>query len=238
MMYQNVSPEIERVFSQLKWLEQKRFRVIESVAAHFGKNLIQKILEKEALLSSPLQDPVPFNELLDAREPEIFLKDFAQQMEQLEAKTVTALRKYVSTYQLHVDEQILFGGRTAGQEAGRDFLSRIRMSLTGRSHLDLPEAVQAVFEMTYNGLPEDKNYFLTIRPLAASTMHTVRSAHLENWKSAGGDPKFLYQLKMEWIRGILDILSPKVEFATTQSIEQGNEFGLAHFYRREMHAGP
>lgn len=237
-MYQNVSPEIERVFNQLIWLEQKRFRVIESVAAHFGKDLVARVLAKENIKDSPLKEVTSFTELLDERNPSDFLTYFAHKMEALEASTVTTLRKHISTYQSHVDEQILFGARTAGQEAGRAFLSKVRASLTGRSYLELPEAVQAVFEMTYNGLPEEKNYFLTIRPLAASTIHIVKSPHLESWKSVNGDPKFMYALKVEWIRGILDILSPKVEYHTTQCIEEGGAFGLAHFYSRGIHAGP
>jgi len=155
----------------------------------------------------------------------------------LEAATVTALRKHVSVYQQHVDEQILFGARTAGQEAGRSFLARSKPATKGRTHLDVPEAIQAVFDLTYNGLPWEKDYFLCLRALGGSTVHYIRSPHLAAWRSSNGDPKFLSSLKSEWTKGMLDILSPETEYSSSHSIEQGETFGLAQFHLREQHAG-
>jgi hypothetical protein len=45
-------------------------------------------------------------------------------------------------------------------------------------------------------------------------------------------------VKTEWIRGVLDILSPETEFSSTHVIEQGAPYGLAHFHLREQHASP
>lgn len=229
------SPEIERIYQQLLWIERRRARVLASVSAHFGKSIVEK-LTKEII--SPLAGEPDYSTLVDETGPERYLAKLANEVEQLEANTVSALRKHVSVYPAHVDEQILFGARTAGQEAGRTFLASAKPAITGRSHLEVPEAVQAVFDLTYNGLPWEKNHFLCLRALGGSTVHYTHSPHLSAWKSVGAEPRFLYELKSEWIKGILDILSPETEYSSSQAIEQGAEFGLAHFHQREHHAGP
>lgn len=233
-----ISPEIERIYQQLLWIERRRQRIISSVAAHFGAGSIERILRTEGCALSPLKNEPDYSTLVDERGPELFLAALAAEVERLEALTVTALRKHVSVYQQHVDEQILFGARTAGQESGRIFLAQSRFATKGRPYLEVPEAIQAVFDITFNGLPWDRNHFLCLRSLGGSTVHYTRSPHLESWRAAGADPRFLYAVKTEWTKGILDILSPETEFSSTQSIEQGGDFGLAHFYHREHHAGP
>jgi len=233
-----ISPELERIYQQLLWTERRRARVISSVSAHFGAALVERILKTENVESSVLAGEPNFTNLIDERSPQDFLTYLASAEDQLEAATVAVLRKHVSVYQQHVDEQILFGARTAGQEAGRSFLASSKRSIKGRSHLEVPEAIQAVFELTFNGLPWDRDHFLCIRSFGGSTVHYTRSPHLTSWKAAGGDARFLYTLKSEWIRGMLDILSPQTEFSSSQSIEQGESFGLAHFHLREQHAGP
>jgi hypothetical protein len=229
------SPEIERIYQQLLWIERRRARILASVCAHFGKSAVDKLTKD---LSSILAGEPDYSALVDETGPEAYLAKLAAEVEQLEAHTISILRKHVSVYPAHVDEQILFGARTAGQEAGRSFLASAKPALTGRSHLEVAEAVQAVFDLTYNGLPGEKNHFLCLRSLGGSTVHYARSPHLGSWKAAGGDPRFLYEVKSEWIKGILDILSPDTEFSSSRSIEQGADFGLAHFHQREHHAGP
>jgi hypothetical protein len=237
-MIRNVSPEIERVYSQLHWIHLRRFRVIESVSAHFGREQVQKILEKSGIASPKLENNPDFFSLLDERDPLAYLRDLGREIERHEAATVTALRRHVSIYQEHVDEQILFGSRTAGQEAGRIFLSRSKPAVRERSHLDVPEAVQAVFELTYSGMPGEKNHFLCLRSLGGCSVHQSHSPHLESWKMESGDPKFFHAMKSAWIVGILDILSPDTIYSATTAIELGDEYGLAHFHLRGHHAGP
>lgn len=231
-----ISPEIERIYQQLLWVERRRVRIIGAVGTHFGKAKVEKILENVG--ASPLANEPAYSVLVDERGPSIFLADLAFQEEKLEATTLTTLRKHVSVYQQHVDEQILFGARTTGQEAGRAFLTVAKPAIKDFSHLDVPEAIQAVFDLTYNGLPWNKHHFLCLRSQGGSTVHYTHSPHLSAWKAAGADPRFLYSVKSEWIRGILDILSPETEFSSSQAIEQGNTFGLAHFHLRGSHAGP
>lgn len=232
-----ITPEVERVFLQLLWIEHRRARIVGSVGAHFGVQKITAILEKEKLLPAPLAGEPAFQDLLDDREPEDFVASLAREVDRHEAATITALRKHVSIYQKHVDEQVLFGSRTSGQEAGRSFLAKSRLAMRGRQKLSITEAVQAVFQLTFNGLPEEKNHFLTVRPFGGTTVHYTRSPHLISWNEAGADAKFLYGVKSEWIRGILDILCPDASFVTSRSIEKGHEYGLAHFYRKGLHAG-
>lgn len=236
-MNSRISPEIELVFEQLRWVERRRYRIVESVSAHFGRALVAKVLEAHQAPISPLAGEPTLIKILDHRGPESFLRDLALKMETTEAAAITILRSHVSVYREHVDEQILFGARTAGQEAARAFLSRTR---TQPSHgpLSVPEAVQAVFELNYVGLPGEKNYFLMLRPQGSCSVHFARSPHLPAWKQAGADLRFLYQVRREWVRGILDILSPGVELAAPMAIEQGQPYGLEHFFHRGEHAGP
>lgn len=238
MVEMKISPEIERIYQQLLWIERRRSRMVSSVSAHFGKDAVSRILEKNGLEHSPVSGEPDFMTLLDERSPADYLAELAMEEEKLESATVSALRKHTSVYQQHVDEQILFGARTAGQEAGRSFLASAKPAVKGRSCLDVPEAIQAVFDLTYNGLPWERDHFLCLRALGGSTVHYSRSPHLAAWKASGGEPRFLYSVKTEWIKGMLDILSPETEFSSSHSIEQGEAFGLAHFHLREQHAGP
>ncbi len=229
---------MELVFEQLLWIERRRFRILENVSSHFGRSLVERILKTDDLMSSPLRGEPEFEDLMDERDPEIFLSDLALAVEKNEAATITRLRSHVSIYREHVDEQIIFGSRTAGQEAGRFFLSRSPVAKTRPSPLSVPESVQAVFELNYTGLPGEKNHFLMLRSHGGSTVHFVRSPHLEAWKSVAADPRFLYDLRCEWVRGILDIVSPQTIHRTAAAIEQGETYGLEHFYFRNQHAGP
>lgn len=237
-MKSRISTDIELVYAQLLWIERRRYRLVESVSAHFGQALVERVLNAAGLAGSPLEGEPEFSALLDEREPEIFLKHLSEQVEQNEAATITRLRSHVSVYREHVDEQIIFGARTAGQEAGRAFLSVSSVVRPRPGILSVPETVQAVFEMNYNGQPGEKNHFLMLRSQGGSSVHFVRSPHIEAWNVVSAEPKFLYQVRCEWVRGILDIVSPQVEFSVTQSIEQGGRYGLEHFYLRGQHAGP
>jgi hypothetical protein len=140
-------------------------------------------------------------------------------------------------YQHHVDEQILFGVRTAGQEAGRAFMGQSHQATLKPERLEIPEAIQAVAELSYQGLPGEKNEFLCLRYHGGSTVHAVRSPRLEAWRSEGADLKFLRSTQIEWVRGILDILSPDTEYSVPHSLEEGSAFGLAQFHQRGVHAG-
>jgi hypothetical protein len=235
-----ISPDIEKIYEQLLWVVRRRFRIVESVSAHFGKSLVDRSLASVPAPLLPLSHEVDFRTLLDERDPLALLETLAFDIVKNEAAVVAQLRSRVSPYRDHVDEQILFGSRTAGQEAARTFLAQTRTPL-GKPRLEslsVPESVHAVFELNFTGLPGDKNHFLILRPQGGSSAHFSRSAHLEAWRAGGGDARFLYEVRASWVRGILDIISPRVAFHSASSIEQGANYGLEHFYLRGIHAGP
>jgi hypothetical protein len=235
-----ISPDIEKIYEQLLWIVRRRFRIVESVAAHFGKPIVERTLAAVSPPRLPLHHEVDFRALLDERDPLALIQDLAHDIVKHEAAVVSQLRARVSVYRDHVDEQILFGSRTAGQEAGRTFLAETRTPV-GKPRLEalsVPESVQAVFELNFTGLPGDKNHFLVLRPQGGSSAHFVRSAHLNAWKEGGGDARFLYDVRAAWIRGILDIISPGIDFYSASAIEHGSPYGLEHFYLRGQHAGP
>ncbi|MGZ3652522.1 MAG: hypothetical protein ACXVB9_05650 [Bdellovibrionota bacterium] len=237
-MKSRISPDIEKIYEQLLWVVRRRFRIVESVAAHFGKPLVDRVLQSVPAPLLPLDKEVDFRTLLDERDPLDLLQTLAFDIVKNEAATISQLRTRVSLYREHVDEQILFGSRTAGQEAGRTFLAQTPIGKPRLESLTVPESVQAVFELNFTGLPGEKNHFLMLRSQGGSSAHFVRSPHLEAWTAAGADPRFLYDVRSNWVRGILDIISPGVEFYPASAIEQGSPFGLEHFYLRGSHAGP
>ena len=235
-----ISPDIEKIYEQLLWIVRRRFRIVESVSAHFGKVLVTRSLVNVPAPLLPLDHEVDFRTLLDERPPMQLLGDLAFDIVKNEATVIAELRALVSPYRDHVDEQILFGSRTAGQEAGRTFLAQTRTP-GGKPRLDslsVPESVQAVFELNFTGLPDEKNHFLVLRPQGGSSAHFVRSPQLTAWRAGGGDACFLFEVRASWVRGILDIISPSVDFHAASAIEQGASYGLEHFYLRGQHAGP
>lgn len=232
-----MSPEIEKVYGQLLWVERRRQRVVSAVSSHFGRPSVERILA-EHRVAPLLANEGGFQRLVDERGPAASLSSFAVNTLRLEARTLTLLRNHVSVYQRHVDEQILFGVRTAGQEAARSFMAQSHRDGKKPERLEIPEAIQAVLELTFQGLPGERNHFLSLRDHGGSTVHYVRSPYLEAWAAENADAKFLHQNRLEWVRGMLDILSPETEYSTSHSLEEGSAFGLAQFHQREVHAGP
>ena len=53
-MKSGLSPDLERVYEQLLWVERRRFRIIESVRSHFGKTEVERALSAQA--QAPLLD--------------------------------------------------------------------------------------------------------------------------------------------------------------------------------------
>lgn len=232
-----MSPEVEKVYGQLLWVERRRQRVVAAVGSHFGAAPVARILGENQI--APLfHAETTFPSLVDERGPAATLRSLAENTLRLEARTLSVLRKHVSVYQGHVDEQILFGVRTAGQEAARSFMAQSPRGGARPERLEIPEAIQAVLELTFQGLPGERNHFLSLRAHGGSTVHFSRSPYLEAWRAENADPKFLHLNRLEWVRGMLDILSPDTLYASSHSLEEGAPFGLAQFHQRGVHAGP
>ena len=235
---ERISPELERAYSRLLWMERRRARITDCVASHFGRPLISKLLEKHELTHSALQNFPILSQVINEDCPSEAIRALASDMEIKEAKTITLLQNHASSFKTHVEEQILFGARSSGQDAGRYFLSQSRDNAIFDSDFSIAQVVQAVFELSYEGHPHDSNFFIVARSIGSTNIHYERSAHLISWKAANADINFLVKVRAEWIRGIIDILSPKVQFCATKSIELGDAYGHEHYSIRGIHADP
>ena len=222
------SHEVHLVFEQLRAIDRRRSRVIDSVAAHFGRKKVADLFTQNNLQLPLFSEDPKFVDIIDEREPQEFIRFLAKKTEAYEAKTIKLLREKISDYHPHVDEQILFGARTAGQDAARAFLTS-STAAEKRSRLPLTEAVQSIFHITYNGLPSDRGFILSIRPQSGITVHYRYSAHSEAWNEAGIDVAFMGKLREEWISGLLDILSPNVFYHRAKAFELGDGYGFEEF---------
>lgn len=217
--------QMQSIFSQLQWIEKRKHRILDGIGAHFGNNW------KKDLAALDFASGASLREALDEREPEAFVADLAYKVEKEEARTVQFLREKVSRYPEHVDEQILFASRSAGQDAGRHHLAQHEYN-TPR---DLPVLLASLERLCFWGLPADRCYFSSLRPLADFSLHFRSCPHTKAWREGGGDPAFLGKVEQAWIQGLLDILSPDVTHIRRYSIPQGDEYGLDLFIPRRPH---
>ncbi|NUM89811.1 MAG: hypothetical protein HUU37_11450 [Bdellovibrionales bacterium] len=221
------SHEIRLAFEQLRWLERRRQSIIDCTAAHFGRDKIRAALPPEDRKIA-LPDHVELEDLLVDSTPEECIRALARKLDALESRTVARLMSRVSEWESHVEEQIFFGARLAGQEAARWSIEHSHCVSTHRPAF-LAEVVQVVNALTWSGLESEKNNFLSIRPLSDATMHFVRSPHMAAWKEGGAEPLLMARVKNSWVRGILDILGGGIEYNQTHYLESGAPFGLEEF---------
>jgi len=221
------SHEIRQTFDRLKWLDRRRQFILDSIASHFGKEKIRACLsgkERRAILSENAQ----FDDLQIDTTPEDCIRNLAFQVQSHEAAIITVLREKVSPYRDHVDEQILFGAKMAGQEAARQLFARSFSAQSNRP-VFLAEVIQIVQNLTYDGIDSDKNTFLSIRPKSDVLVHFIRSPHINAWKSAGADLPFMAQVRSSWIKGILEVVAPQLTYRQIYSLEKGASYGLEEF---------
>ena len=224
------SHEIRQTFEKLKWIDRRRQFILDSIAAHFGREKIRSSLsskERRAILGENTQ----FDDLQIDTTPEDCIRNLAFQVQNHEASIITALREKISPYKDHVDEQILFGAKMAGQEAARQTTARSFSLQTNHPHF-LSEIVQIVRNLTYDGIDGDKDSFLSIRPKSDVLMHTIHSPHIEAWKSAGADLEFMAKVRSAWIQGILDVIAPAMQYRQVRYLEKGAPFGLEEYRLR------
>ena len=215
------------VFEQLRWVLRRRERIIAAVKAHFGATNTYRVLERNALITPPIALAQSLEDLIDARPSKDFLRSLAFKTERFEAHTIHSLRTELSVYQSHVEEQILFGARTAGQDAAREFLNTSPAAAKTSPPLPLTEAVNALFQLSYLGFPEDKNFFFSKRPSSGISAHFIHSPHQNAWKEY--QPAFLHAVQLDWMRGILEILSTEIQLSAKSALELGHPIGLYEF---------
>jgi hypothetical protein len=224
------SHEIRQTFEKLKWIERRRQFILDSIGSHFGKEKIRACIpakDRRAILGEKTQ----FDDLQVDTTPEDCIRNLAFQIQSHEAAVVTVLREKISPYKSHVDEQILFGSRMAGQEAARQTSAR-SFSLQENQPTFLSEVVQIVRNLTYDGMDGDRDSFLSIRPKADALMHTIHSPHIPAWKEGGADLEFMAQVRSSWIQGILDVIAPSLQYRQLQYLEKGAAFGLEEYRPR------
>lgn len=215
---------VEQILNQLFWIQRRRDRISDSVSSHFGREKVSLLLKGLSLKAPQLSPNFDYRLLQQGKSDEEFVRELALHVEYDEALVVKTLRERASPYPAHVDEQILFGARNAGQDAGRFILQRdIDRSFT------LPEVFQAIESLSYLGLASDQNYFVTLRPLGHISVHHERCPHLKAWTEAGAEVLFQEKLQAAWTRGIIDILSPQTFFERKYSIPRGDAFGLDYY---------
>lgn len=224
------SHPIDRALSQLTWLQKRQYRIVDSVMAHFGRASIKAIVDSLALKAPILETITDYSFLLGDSEPIEFVRNMAFAVEHDEALVIKELLAKASPYPQHVKEQILFGTRNAGQDAGRYILQK---DLQRRfSLIELFQAIDSVF---FQSIPGEHDYFVSLRPMGSVNIHYERCPHLKAWQAAGADTIFMEEIQTHWIQGIIDILSPNVHFQRIHSIPKGHEFGLGQFIPRDKH---
>lgn len=223
------SPMEQMVFDQLKWIERRRIRILGAVTSHFDRARATAAIKA---LEPPLQNfdlDSQLDEIMDERGPRAFLRALAFQLEWNEARLVRALLEAFPGGA--VRDQILLGARHAGQEAGRHYMAdHDRRTLT-----DMAELYAALARLTYSGLPSDKTFFPSIRPLSDVSIHYRACAHVEAWRAAEADLEFLCDMQREWMDGVLDILSPGIVHVRSASIAKGDEYGRDSFIPGEKY---
>lgn len=228
------SPESKKSFDQICQIGLRRQRIIDSVGAHFGKTHVQSILSKKNLLNSLLIPGLKLEDFLTEISIQETLATLAHNQQLLEALTVETLLSETSVYQSHVEEQILFGARIAGQEASR---LRFPEAVAAGGILTPQEAISAAVGLTYCGLPSEHGFFLILRPFGSSTIHLVNQVHMRSWKQTNVDISLMEKVKESWIKGILDILCSELSFSRSIDLSKADK-SIYHFHKQNCDAHP
>jgi hypothetical protein len=216
-----------RYLRQISLQEERRIRVVEAVAAHFGREKVNSALRE--LSSSPLSEWSGEGELRSLHLGRQSLQKLARTQTEIEATTYRLLCEKTSKFPAHVEEQILFGARTFGQQIGRSELMEVGFN----AEVSAPLAVKIVFDCIYTGLEEEKNVFLCLRSMGGSTVHIRRSEfeYLEPTLR-----RVLSLVRNETIKGILEIIAPDISLEISTSMESGDSFGLMQFRLKSFNA--
>jgi len=229
-----LSPESKRAFDQICQIGLRRQRIIDSVTAHFGKVHVLSILAKKNLLNPVALPGQDLEAFLSEIPTQNTLANLAFSQQLLEAQTIETLLSETTVYQSHVEEQILFGARIAGQEASRQ---RYPQAVVVGGNLTTQEAISAAITLTYCGMPSERGFFLVIRPFGSSTVHFVNTVHSSSWNQTGVDFTLMEKVKESWIKGILDILCPNLKFSRSTTLSNLDR-SIYHFHQQNSDAHP
>lgn len=212
---------------QLKACEKRIERIINFLKPHFGKEQIDEVLLK---INPRLKKISPISKGKLTLE---FIRVEANKIHFNEALILGALRTEIKSSIQNIDEQILFASRCAGQEAARQILANYESLHTG--NLSLTEVVQAIKVLNFFGIEEDKDYFISLRPLSDATIHYNKCPALFAWIEACAEISLMKGVQEQWILGILDILAPNILYHSKYSIALGHPYGLDQLTTQHKH---
>ena len=217
----------QMIFDQLKWIERRRVRILGAVASAFERaqvlDCVQKI--RPSIIDFDLETKLA--DSIDESGPTSFLRRLAYRLEFNEARMIGAI---LSAFPAETARHsILLGTRHSGQEAARHLMAKQAC----HSLSDLVEIYSAISRLTYSGIPADKLFFVSVRPLSDVSIHYSKCAHSRAWEDSGADMSFLCDVQKEWLSGALDIIAPNFEHIRITSIAKGAAYGRDRFAPRE-----
>lgn len=222
------SPAEQSVYEKLLWIECRRQRIVGAIRSHLSVPRTEQALARLGPLENYLETPLLVSRI-DESGPRSSLARLAFQIQKQEAATIEALRLEFQSEAEFFRTETLAGARLAGQEAARSYQAR-----TSQNDLrDLTLVFAALDNLTYFGLPWDRRWFSSVRPLADIAININSSAHLNAWVAAGADLDILCDIQNEWIDGVLDIIAPNIVHVCSAQIERGHAFGRHRFIPRE-----
>ncbi len=227
-MQLHCSPKEQIVFDQLKLIDRRRLRVLETANSRFPAHSLRKYLELECENLRNFEFRERLDDAMDDSGPSVYLKKLAFEIELNEARQVKALLSHPTIIQEQIQQVILEGAQVAGQDAARDYLRSSRRTENFRS-INLAELYSVLSRLIFLELPSDHSAFSSIRPLSDISIHFKKCVHIEAWRSAEIDPKIMSDIEHAWISGILEIIRPDVRHLRITSISRGDSYGRDKF---------
>ena len=228
------SPMENMIFEQIKWIDRRRTRIVSYISAHYGKKSVRNVLEK---ISSSLKKPQLHSTLEDhvnELAPSDYLRNLAFDVELDECLTIEAFVQSFSKQETEFKKQILRGSRYSGQEAARNIQSHSSLeSFNGTPPLSI--LYSAISKLLYNGLPDDKFSFTSVRPLSDISIFYSKCPHIDAWRKGTKDVAFMCDIRHNWIQGLLEILAPNILHIRSASIAKGNKFGKEYLIPKEKY---
>lgn len=223
-MQLHCSPREQVIYDQLKLIERRRLRVLETVIARFPKGSMRKYLDSECPKLKAFQFSERLDDEMDDSRPSAFLHKLALAIEENEAIQTNALLQHPKIAEEKMKKVILEGAQVAGQDAARNYLrSSKRIGKIGP--VNLSDLYSIISRLVFFEFPNEKSAFSSIRPLSDISIHFQKCVHLKAWSKTGVDTKFMCSIEQAWIGGILELIRPDISLVRINSIACGDRYG-------------
>lgn len=219
------------VYDQLLWIERRRLRILNTVAAHLSVTRTEKAI---ALLEPPIgPSPLGMNleDLVDEHGAAACVRRLGYRLQLDEARMIQALLQEFRDQAVELVTQIRSGAKLAGQEAGRSYIARNGTV----SETNMPALYTAITQIAYFGDPSERPWFASVRPLSDVAIHIRACTQTAPWKEAGVDANLMSDLVCDWIDGALEIISPQIIHVYASAIPRGDSFGRHLFFERSKY---